>query len=219
MMKHAPLTGPACRAARALLGWTMRDLRDASAVSLPTIQKLEQGGAVFGSTASKLVSAFERQGVQITNGVGTGVRLLPIWRVDFAKDGRSFTACPGSGQPPRIFPALPTQDAMREWLFVNGYDMVGDDEDRWVFTGAKRNPALVDDETGLPMIAQVWWIQPDRHLSGWWRARLDGQNVVESPSFDSREQVERWLRTRGFFPSKAHPNAWTEQATGPIRWR
>jgi transcriptional regulator with XRE-family HTH domain len=71
----AKLTGAACRAARALLKWSMRDLADAAKVSLPTILKLENDGAVSSDTADKIVSAFERQRVEITNGDGTGARL------------------------------------------------------------------------------------------------------------------------------------------------
>lgn len=69
------LTGAACRAGRALLKWSMRDLVEASGVSLPTILKLENDGSVSEQTADKIRSAFERQGVEITNGDGTGARL------------------------------------------------------------------------------------------------------------------------------------------------
>lgn len=71
----AKLTGPACRAARALLKWSMRDLAKAAGVSLPTVLKLENDGAVTAETADKIVTAFERADVEITNGDGTGARL------------------------------------------------------------------------------------------------------------------------------------------------
>lgn len=71
----AKLTGPACRAGRALLKWSMRDLVHASGVSLPTILKLEGDGAVSDDTAEKIRAAFEARGVEITNGNGTGARL------------------------------------------------------------------------------------------------------------------------------------------------
>lgn len=71
----AKLTGAACRAGRALLGWSMRDLKRESGVSLPTIQKIEAGGAFYESTAQKIVHAFETHFVEITNGSGTGARL------------------------------------------------------------------------------------------------------------------------------------------------
>lgn len=71
----AKLTGAACRAGRALLKWSMRDLVTASEVSLPTILKLESDGAVSNDTADKIKAAFEREGVEITNGNGTGARL------------------------------------------------------------------------------------------------------------------------------------------------
>jgi DNA-binding LacI/PurR family transcriptional regulator len=53
----------------------MRDLANASGVSLPTILKLENEGAVSPDTADKIKAAFERHGVEITNGDGTGARL------------------------------------------------------------------------------------------------------------------------------------------------
>lgn len=71
----AKLTGPACRAGRALLGWSMRDLKDRSGVSLPTILKLEKGGEVGEETAAKISGAFAAERVEITNGDGTGARL------------------------------------------------------------------------------------------------------------------------------------------------
>lgn len=71
----ANLTGAACRAGRALLKWTMRDLAGASGVSLPTLLKLENDGQVSPDTAAKVCAAFEARGVEITNGNGTGARL------------------------------------------------------------------------------------------------------------------------------------------------
>lgn len=69
------LTGAACRAGRALLKWSMRDLAEASRVSLPTILKLENDGSVSQTTVDKIRVTFERAGVEITNGKGTGARL------------------------------------------------------------------------------------------------------------------------------------------------
>lgn len=71
----ADLTGAACRAGRALLKWSMRDLADASSVSLPTLLKLENDGRVSDETADKIRAAFARHQVEITNGDGTGARL------------------------------------------------------------------------------------------------------------------------------------------------
>ena len=71
----AKLTGPACRAARALLEWSKRDLAAASGVALGTIQRIETGGDFYASTADKIVATFAGHGVEITNGNGTGARL------------------------------------------------------------------------------------------------------------------------------------------------
>lgn len=72
----AKLTGAACRAARALLKWSMRDLAEESGVSLPTILKAENDGAISADTEARLSNAFARHGVEITNGDGTGARLV-----------------------------------------------------------------------------------------------------------------------------------------------
>lgn len=71
----AKLTGPASRAARGLLKWSIRELADASGVSTPTIVKLEADDPIGEGTAEKLRSAFAAHGVEITNGDGTGARL------------------------------------------------------------------------------------------------------------------------------------------------
>jgi transcriptional regulator with XRE-family HTH domain len=73
---NAKLTGPACRAARALLAWTVPDLIRAAGVSPNTVNKVETGGAVRPETEAKLIAAFAAHGVEITNGNGTGARLL-----------------------------------------------------------------------------------------------------------------------------------------------
>ena len=72
----AKLTAAACRAARGLLGWTVRDLMREAGVSPNTVTALEGGGAVRPETEAKIVAAFERHRVEITNGDGTGARLL-----------------------------------------------------------------------------------------------------------------------------------------------
>lgn len=73
----AKLTGPACRAARALLGWSMRDLRAKSGVALATVQKIEAGGDFYSSTGDKLIATFAAHGVEILNGDSPGARLRP----------------------------------------------------------------------------------------------------------------------------------------------
>lgn len=55
----------------------MRELVEASGVSLPTVNKLENDVQVSAETEEKIRAAFEREGVEITNGDGTGARLRP----------------------------------------------------------------------------------------------------------------------------------------------
>lgn len=56
----------ACRAARALLRWSMRDLAKAAGVALETVLRVEQGGGVFKpETLAKLCGAFAAEGVNL----------------------------------------------------------------------------------------------------------------------------------------------------------
>ena len=66
------------RGARAMLNWTQSKLAGEAGVSTPTIKRLEsgQGGlAIRLETLSMLEGAFERAGVEFTNGDAPGVRL------------------------------------------------------------------------------------------------------------------------------------------------
>lgn len=60
------LNPAACRAARALLRWSMRDLAKAAGVSLETVLRIEQGSGPFKpETLSKLSAAFTARGVDL----------------------------------------------------------------------------------------------------------------------------------------------------------
>lgn len=60
------LTPEACRAGRALLGWSMRDLARAARISLGTVLSLERGDAVAKSaTVEKIRETFGAQGVEL----------------------------------------------------------------------------------------------------------------------------------------------------------
>ena len=66
------------RAARALLGWSQERLAEASAVSIPTIKRLEPGEGLVQTrvdTLDKLRRALEAAGVEFTNGGEPGVKL------------------------------------------------------------------------------------------------------------------------------------------------
>ena len=76
IMASAKLTAAACRAGRALLQWGVRDLAEAADLSKTTINLLENGAGFKEETAEKIIAAFARHGVEITNGEGTGARLL-----------------------------------------------------------------------------------------------------------------------------------------------
>ncbi len=66
------------KAARALLDWSQADLAQASDVSEPTIARLESADGELGGradTREKIRRAFEKAGVEFTNGKRPGVRL------------------------------------------------------------------------------------------------------------------------------------------------
>ena len=72
----ANLTPEANRAARAILQWSVRDLADEAGVAFTTVHRFEKTGIATETTKAKMVGAFERHHVEITNGDGTGARLL-----------------------------------------------------------------------------------------------------------------------------------------------
>lgn len=72
----AALTPEACRAARALLKWGVRDLAEKADLSPTTVAMVEGGKPHASDTAAAIVAAFAAAGVEITNGDGTGARLL-----------------------------------------------------------------------------------------------------------------------------------------------
>lgn len=76
------------KAARALLGWSQKDLADASGVSDPTIKRLEAGKGDLGgrqATADAIRQALEGAGVEFTNGDQPGVRLRGAWMAQRAE--------------------------------------------------------------------------------------------------------------------------------------
>ncbi|RUT99945.1 helix-turn-helix domain-containing protein [Mesorhizobium sp. USDA-HM6] len=69
------------KAARALLGWSQEDLAERSAVSEPTIARLEAEDGPLGGrpeTVTKIISALVAAGIEfiLENGGGPGVRLI-----------------------------------------------------------------------------------------------------------------------------------------------
>lgn len=72
----AKLTPQACRAARALLGWGVRDLAKEAGVGVASVARYEAGDLMREDTVEKIKTALEDNGVEITNGKGTGARLI-----------------------------------------------------------------------------------------------------------------------------------------------
>jgi transcriptional regulator with XRE-family HTH domain len=71
------MTPAQCRAARALLDWTLDDLAKAAAVGVNTVSRYERGGDAMHKTVQAIRGAMEAAGVMFipSNGGGPGVRL------------------------------------------------------------------------------------------------------------------------------------------------
>jgi transcriptional regulator with XRE-family HTH domain len=74
------VTGRQIAAARALLGWAQADLAGASAISIPTLKRMEASGGPAAGMANNVravVSALEAAGIEFIpdNGGGAGLRM------------------------------------------------------------------------------------------------------------------------------------------------
>lgn len=74
----AQLTPEACRAARGILKWSVRDLAEHAGIAFSTVHLLEKGETVREDSKAKMVAAFAAKHVEITNGDGTGARLKKL---------------------------------------------------------------------------------------------------------------------------------------------
>ncbi len=74
----AKLTPESNRAARALLKWSVRDLANEAGIAFSTVNLLEKGNPIRPSTEQKILAAYERRNVEITNDDGTGARLRSL---------------------------------------------------------------------------------------------------------------------------------------------
>lgn len=72
----AKLTPEANRAARAILRWSVRDLAEQAGIAFSTVHLFEKTGRVSDAIAAKIIAAYGRHGVEITNSDGTGARLV-----------------------------------------------------------------------------------------------------------------------------------------------
>ncbi|WP_370689224.1 helix-turn-helix domain-containing protein [Phenylobacterium sp.] len=71
------VTPEACRAGRAILKWSMRELGERAGVAWTTINRLEAGTDARDATAAKIVAAFAAEGVElVADGARTGALLL-----------------------------------------------------------------------------------------------------------------------------------------------
>ena len=71
------LTGEQCRAARALLRWSQKDLSERASISMVSIRAFEKGGGMRANNLKLLRLIFGEGGVEMIseNGGGAGVRL------------------------------------------------------------------------------------------------------------------------------------------------
>lgn len=69
------LTPPACRAARALLGWTLDDLSERVGISRDSLSRFEGGREMRESNRRTVAEVFTQAGVEILNGDAPGARM------------------------------------------------------------------------------------------------------------------------------------------------
>ena len=72
------ISGAQVRAARALLGWTAKDLAQKANVGISTVQRIENAEGtpnVHAANLAAIQSALEAAGVEFTNGEEPGLRL------------------------------------------------------------------------------------------------------------------------------------------------
>ena len=75
VVRMAELTPEACRAARGILKWSVRDLAEHAGIAFSTVHLFERGESVRAESKAKMIAAFAAMNVEITNGDGTGARL------------------------------------------------------------------------------------------------------------------------------------------------
>lgn len=72
------ISGAQIRAARALLGWTAKDLAQNAKVGVSTVQRIENAQGtpnVHAPNLAAIQSALEAAGIEFTNGRAPGVRI------------------------------------------------------------------------------------------------------------------------------------------------
>ena len=72
----ADLTPEANRAARAILKWSIRELAENAGIAFSTVHRFETTGVATDTTKAKIIAAYAAHSVDITNGEGTGARLI-----------------------------------------------------------------------------------------------------------------------------------------------
>ena len=75
-LQMADLTPEANRAARAILKWSVRELADHAGIAFTTVHRFETTGNATETTKDKIKRAYAAHNVEITNGRGTGARLV-----------------------------------------------------------------------------------------------------------------------------------------------
>jgi hypothetical protein len=86
------ITGPQFRAARAMLGWTVRELARRAIVSVATINAIEDTNVPSSHRRGAAIQmALEEDGIEFTNGDESGVKLKAKPKVGRSDDASSPT--------------------------------------------------------------------------------------------------------------------------------
>lgn len=79
-MPYSAITGRQIKAARALLGWSRKELAERTGVTSETVQVVEKDDVALdalASTRSRLCRTLEGGGISFLNGGATGVQIQP----------------------------------------------------------------------------------------------------------------------------------------------
>ena len=205
----AKLTGAACRAGRALLKWSTRDLAREADASPATINLLEADRPYRAGTADKIVDAFNRHGVEITNGRGTGARMVFVEIRPHQRDSGEWCVLVklAAGDP---IIGLPLHLAA-----IEASNMAGDPTVccaiRAALDDALRYSGAPIAANMLPCLRPAWRVVQAQGAQALFTAEPTPPSNVSIGLWPDMSGVENALAGRGCIQSALRPDLWIEQ--------
>ncbi|HXQ14003.1 MAG TPA: helix-turn-helix transcriptional regulator [Caulobacteraceae bacterium] len=205
----ANLTAAACRAARGILKWSVRDLAREAGVSPTTVNLLEAERPYRGETAEKIVEAFEANSVEITNERGSGARLAFFTARPHQREDGSWAVLAHwkAGDPAYV---LTVKVAAREADDAEVHD------EAYIAKAMRRAIDGVLRQTGddklsagiLPQLRGSWRLQEAPGVPGLFTATEQPPGGGARSLTATLDQVAASLRAEGCIPSRYDPTRW-----------